>query len=84
MTVAVNDDNAKANAELDHYLEGYYMQPGEVIRRLQYSFAGDLAAVTAWLGRFVENGAQHLCVRFTGTDDERQMEILAGMRDALS
>jgi alkanesulfonate monooxygenase SsuD/methylene tetrahydromethanopterin reductase-like flavin-dependent oxidoreductase (luciferase family) len=84
MTVAVDNDDSKANAELDHYLEGYYMQPGEVIRRQQYSFAGDLAAVTAWLGRFVEAGAQHLCVRFTGNDDERQMETLAEMRDALS
>jgi len=84
MTVAVDNDDSKANDELDHYLEGYYMQPGEVIRRQQYSFAGDLAAVTAWLGRFVEAGAQHLCVRFTGNDDERQMETLAEMRDALS
>lgn len=84
MTVAVDDDTAKAKAELDHYLEGYYMQPGEVIRRLQYSFAGDRAAVTAWLGRFAEAGARHLCVRFTGNDDERQMETLAEMRDALS
>jgi alkanesulfonate monooxygenase SsuD/methylene tetrahydromethanopterin reductase-like flavin-dependent oxidoreductase (luciferase family) len=84
VTVAVNDDDAKANAELDHYLEGYYMQPGAVIRKQQYSFAGDLSAVTDWLGRFVEGGATHLCVRFTGDDDARQMETLAEMRDKLS
>jgi alkanesulfonate monooxygenase SsuD/methylene tetrahydromethanopterin reductase-like flavin-dependent oxidoreductase (luciferase family) len=83
-TVAINDDDAKANAELDHYLEGYYNQPAEMIRRQQYSFAGDRAAVTAWLSKFVEGGASHLAVRFTGTDDERQMEILAQMRDELS
>ena len=84
MTVAVNDDDAKANAELDHYLAGYYNQPAEVMRGQQYCVAGDRAAVTAWLARFVEAGATHLCVRFTGTDDARQMETLVEMRNAIS
>ena len=84
VTIAVDDDDAKANAELDHYLEGYYNQPGEVIRGQQYCFAGNRAAISAWLSRFVESGARHLCVRFTGTDDERQMETLAEMRETLA
>ncbi len=83
-TVAIGDDAAAANAELDRYLEGYYNQPAEVIRRQQYCVAGERPAVTAWLGRFVDGGASHLCLRFTGTDDERQMETLAEMRAALS
>ena len=83
-TIAVNDDTAKANAELDHYLEGYYMQPAQVIRQQQYCFAGDRAAVTAWLNEFVEAGATHICARFTGNEDERQMEVLAEMREELS
>lgn len=83
-TIAVNDDTAKANAELDHYLEGYYMQPAQSIREQQYCFAGDRAAVTAWLNEFVEAGATHLSTRFTGSDDERQMELLAGIREELS
>jgi alkanesulfonate monooxygenase SsuD/methylene tetrahydromethanopterin reductase-like flavin-dependent oxidoreductase (luciferase family) len=84
VTVAIDDDDAKANAELDHYLEGYYNQPGEVIRGQQYAFAGDRAAVTDWIGGFVAAGAGHLCVRFTGTDDKRQMETLAEIRETLS
>jgi len=83
-TVAVNDDPAKANAELDHYLEGYYMQPAALIRQQQYCFAGDRAAVTAWLRAFVDGGATHISTRFTGNEDERQMEVLAEMRDELS
>ena len=82
--MAVDDDDTKANAELDHYLESYYNQPGEVIRNQQYCFAGNHAAVTGWLHRFVESGAHHLCVRFTGAEDERQIETLANMRDILS
>ena len=84
VTVAVNDDGAKANAELDRYLQGYYMQSAEVIRKQQYCFAGDRASVTAWLREFVEAGATHLCARFTGGEDERQVELLAAMRSELS
>jgi alkanesulfonate monooxygenase SsuD/methylene tetrahydromethanopterin reductase-like flavin-dependent oxidoreductase (luciferase family) len=83
-TVAVNDDPAVANAELDAYLEGYYMLPAELIRQQQYAFAGDLAAVTGWLGEFVAGGATHLSTRFTGSDDRGQMETLVRMREALS
>ena len=74
-TITVNDDKAKANAELDHYFEGYYMRPAKTLREEQYCFAGDRAAVTAWLNEFVEAGATHLSTRFTGSDDERQMEL---------
>ena len=84
VTVAVNDDETKAGAELDHYLSSYYNQPAEVIRGQQYCFAGSLGSVTAWLREFVEAGASHMCVRFTGSDDERQMETLAQMRAELS
>ena len=79
LTVAVNDDRTRAEAELDDYLARYYGLPAERIRSQQYTFAGDRAAATAWLNGFVEAGARHLCVRFTGSDDARQMETLAGM-----
>ncbi len=84
ITVAVNNDNAKANAELDRYLESYYNQPAERIRTQQYCFAGNRGEVTEWLSDFVVGGATHLSLRFTGTDDDRQMETLVEMRDELS
>ena len=84
ITIAVNDDNAKANAELDRYLESYYNQSAEKIRTQQYCFAGNRGKVTEWLHGFVEGGASHLSLRFTGTDDDRQMETLVEMRDELS
>lgn len=84
ITVSINDDQAKAEAELDHYLESYYNLPPELIRSQQYSFAGDRPAVTDRLREFVAAGATHLALRFTGSDDERQMEMLAEMRDEIS
>lgn len=84
VTLAINDDQAKANAELNAYMEDYYNAPAEMMRNLQYSYAGDKAGATAWLNEFVEAGIQHLCVRFTGTDDARYMEDLAEMRAQFS
>jgi probable F420-dependent oxidoreductase len=83
-TVSVSGDGTKANAELDHYLESYYMQPAELIRQQQYCFAGDISTVTAWLRQFVDAGATHLVTRFAGGEDRRQMETLAGLRKQLS
>ena len=83
-TVSAEDDADKANAELDHYLESYYMQPAGLIRQQQYCFAGAVGAVTAWLREFVDAGATHLVTRFAGSEDRRQMERLAGMRKQLS
>lgn len=77
VTVAINDDARAAEAELDSYLASYYNRPAGRVRDEQYAFAGDRAAVTGWLGGFVEAGAAHLCVRVTGTDDARQMAELA-------
>ena len=84
MTISIQDDLAAADAELDHYLESYYNLPAEQIRAQQYCFAGDLSAATAWVRDFVEGGASHMCLRFTGSDDERQMETLAALREKLS
>ena len=81
VTIAINDDLSTAEAELNDYLASYYLRPAEEIRDQQYCVAGDRSAVTAWLNEFVEGGASHICVRFTGSDDERQMEELARMRE---
>ena len=78
---AINDNITEANSELNSYLENYYLRPAEEIRREQYSVAGDRASVTDWLNDFVEGGAEHLCIRFTGSNDEKQMEELALLRE---
>jgi alkanesulfonate monooxygenase SsuD/methylene tetrahydromethanopterin reductase-like flavin-dependent oxidoreductase (luciferase family) len=71
ITISIDDDQATAEAALDHYLESYYLLPAATIRGQQYCFAGSRAAATAWL-------------RGTGSDDERQMETLAEMREEIS
>jgi len=83
-TISVNQDKNEANAELDNYLEGYYMQPAELIREQQYCFGGDRKEVIAWLQDFANNGATHLCIRFTGAKDREQMDELKLIREELA
>ena len=83
VTIAVNDSQSAADAELDVYLEGYYLAPAERIRQQQYCFAGDRSAAVTWLNDFVDGGASHICIRFTGSDDARQMEELIKIREEL-
>ncbi len=83
VTLAVNDDQAKADAELDKYLADYYLRPAEEIRQQQYTFAGNRAGAVDWLGEFAAGGASHICIRFTGSDDAAQMEELIRIREEL-
>jgi alkanesulfonate monooxygenase SsuD/methylene tetrahydromethanopterin reductase-like flavin-dependent oxidoreductase (luciferase family) len=80
VTVAVEDDQAGAEASLNGYLERYYLLSATTIRSQQFCFAGNRKAATEWLHGFIDGGATHLCVRFTGGDAERQMDTLAEMR----
>ena len=84
VTVSIKDDVSSAEAELNHYLESYYNLPAEQIRNQQYCFAGEMSAATSWVQKFVDGGASHMCLRFTGSDDERQMEALASLRERLT
>ena len=84
VTLAVHDDQATADAELDAYLEGYYLRPAAEIRTQQYCFAGTRAGAVEWLGEFVAGGASHVSVRFTGSDDAGQMEELVRIREELT
>ena len=84
VTLAIHDDQVTADAELDAYLEGYYLRPAAEIRTQQYCFAGTRAGAVDWLGEFVAGGASHVSVRFTGSDDAGQMEELVRIREELT
>lgn len=84
VTVAINDDIDAANTELNEYLGNYYLLDPERIRREQYCFAGNAEQVAEWLQGFVDGGASHMCVRVTGTDDKRQMDDLAALKERMN
>ena len=84
VTLAIHDDQVTADAELDAYLEGYYLRPAAEIRTQQYCFAGTRAGAVDWLGEFVAGGASHVSLRFTGSYDAGQMEELVRIREELT
>jgi len=84
VTMTINSDQMTADRELDDYLEGYYNRPAASIREQQYGFAGSADAATQWLGEFVNAGASHIVVRFTGSNDKAQMQDLVDMRTKLA
>jgi alkanesulfonate monooxygenase SsuD/methylene tetrahydromethanopterin reductase-like flavin-dependent oxidoreductase (luciferase family) len=82
LTLAIDDDQARADAWLNTYLEQYYGQPATAMRARQACFAGPASGASDWLQGFVAAGASHLVLRFAG-DHERHLETAAGMRDTL-
>jgi alkanesulfonate monooxygenase SsuD/methylene tetrahydromethanopterin reductase-like flavin-dependent oxidoreductase (luciferase family) len=82
MTLALDDDAAKAEARLDSFLERYYLQPAAAIRRHQAVYAGPAAGVAAYLDGYAKAGAGHLCIRFAG-EHEAHMAALAKVRTSL-
>jgi alkanesulfonate monooxygenase SsuD/methylene tetrahydromethanopterin reductase-like flavin-dependent oxidoreductase (luciferase family) len=79
VTLALDDDPARAETRIDAFLESYYGQPAAVMRRRQACFGGPPSAAAAWLNGFAAAGVSDLIVRFTG-DHERQLETVAGLR----
>jgi alkanesulfonate monooxygenase SsuD/methylene tetrahydromethanopterin reductase-like flavin-dependent oxidoreductase (luciferase family) len=82
VTLAIDDDAVRAGQRLDAFLEHYYGQPADVMRRRQACYAGPTAGAAAFLKGFADAGASHLIVRFTG-DPERNLETLTRLRTGL-
>jgi alkanesulfonate monooxygenase SsuD/methylene tetrahydromethanopterin reductase-like flavin-dependent oxidoreductase (luciferase family) len=82
VTLAIDEDASRANQRIDAFLESYYGQPAEVLRRRQAVYGGPPDAAAEFLNGFAKAGASHVIVRFAG-DPDRQLETLAGMRHQL-
>jgi alkanesulfonate monooxygenase SsuD/methylene tetrahydromethanopterin reductase-like flavin-dependent oxidoreductase (luciferase family) len=78
MTLALDENAARANRRLDAFLENYYGRPAAVMRKAQGSYAGPAAGAAAFLQGYAEAGADHLIVRFAG-EHENHLETVAGL-----
>jgi len=83
LTIAVDEDAARATERLDAYLARYYGQPAAVLRARQACYAGGAAGLGEWLAGYAKAGASHLVLRFAG-DHERHMETVARLRSSLA
>jgi hypothetical protein len=82
VTLAIDENASRAGQRIDAFLESYYGQPAEVMRRRQGVYGGPASGAAEFLDGFAKAGATHVIVRFAG-DPDRQLETLAGMRHQL-
>jgi alkanesulfonate monooxygenase SsuD/methylene tetrahydromethanopterin reductase-like flavin-dependent oxidoreductase (luciferase family) len=82
LTLAIDDDAARADARINAYLEQYYGMRPDTMRKRQMCFAGPAAEAAAWLKAYADAGVQHMVLRFAG-DHERQLEAVARLRREL-
>jgi hypothetical protein len=82
VTLAIDEDAGRAGQRIDAFLERYYGQPAEVLRRRQACYAGSREGAAEFLHGFTAAGATHVIVRLVG-DPDRQLETVAGFRAQL-
>ena len=82
LTLALDDDAARADTRINAYLERYYGMRPDAMRKRQICFAGDPSGAAAWLKSYADAGVTHMCLRLAG-DPEPQMEALARIREEL-
>ncbi len=82
LTMAIDDDQARGDARLNAFLEGYYGQPASMTRARQVCFAGPVGGAAEWIAGYARAGAHHIVLRFAG-DHERHLEALARARAAI-
>ena len=73
--MSIDDDQTRALAKLDGFLQGYYKQPGETIRRRLYCFAGSHSGALVWLRQFAAAGATDLPLKLVA-GHEKQKELV--------
>jgi len=79
LTLAIDDDEKRADAKINDYLANYYGVPAAGMRARQRSFAGPAKGAAAWIKSYADAGATHIMLRFAG-DHERHLETAARIK----
>ena len=66
LTIALDDDESRADAAINTYLENYYGVPAAAMRKVQACYGGPLQGVLSFIRGYVEAGAQHIVLRLVG------------------
>jgi hypothetical protein len=82
LTLAVDEDAAKAEGRINDFLSAYYGQRPDVLRKRQACFAGSAQAAAEWIDGYVREGARHLVLRFAG-EHERHLDVFAKLRESI-
>ena len=83
LTVAVDENAAKADERINSFLAAYYGQRPDVLKKRQACFAGSPDAAVDWINGYVRAGARYVVLRFAG-DHERHLDLFAKLKDKLT
>ena len=82
LTIAIDRDPELANKRIDEYLYSYYHARPDILKKRQACFGGTVQGAVEWLQQYIEQGAQHIVLRFAG-DHENNLARLANVKDKL-
>lgn len=82
LTLSLDDDAGRAEANVNHYLEGYYQAPAAPTGKRQAVYAGPVSALGERLTSYWKAGATHCVLRFAG-DHLRHLEHVVWVRSEL-
>lgn len=83
LTLAIEEDAARAEERLDRFMAGYYGLRPDVMRKKQMCYAGPPEGARDWLAAYAAAGATHLVLRLAGGDHARQLDQIARLRASL-
>ena len=78
LTLAIDDDAVRAGRRMDGFIESYYGQRPDLLRKRQPCYAGPLAGAADLMAAYQGAGVSHFVLRFAG-EHERHLELLAGI-----
>ena len=79
LTLAIDDNAARADERMNAFMHGYYGRPAAEMRARQAAYAGPAEGAVAWLTNWARAGVGHMVLRFAG-DPERHLDAIAKLR----
>jgi alkanesulfonate monooxygenase SsuD/methylene tetrahydromethanopterin reductase-like flavin-dependent oxidoreductase (luciferase family) len=83
LTLAIDDDAARADERMNAFMQGYYGRPAAEMRARQATYAGLEEGAAEWLSAWVRAGVEHLVLRFAG-NAEHHLEAIGRLRPHLA
>jgi alkanesulfonate monooxygenase SsuD/methylene tetrahydromethanopterin reductase-like flavin-dependent oxidoreductase (luciferase family) len=78
-TFAIDEDVSRAEARMNEFMASYYGARPDVMRKVQYSYAGTADGAAKVLQAYAEAGVEHICLRFAG-DHAQTLDVFANIR----
>jgi hypothetical protein len=67
LTLAIDDDAARANERMNAFMQGYYGRPAAEMRARQAAYAGPAEGAAEWLSAWARAGVGHMVLRLPAT-----------------